>query len=455
VIRWPDRRPLLLIALALWLPLLIWWLAMLPGAYSTDSLVSWTQIETGHWGNHHPFPFTAFVWLTSFGGHQPATVSFVGTALFALALAFLVRVLGEAFGTQLAPFAMAFLLCVLPLVGVFASTVWKDIPETIVLIALQALLLRAVVTDQVSRRWWLGLGLLCLSAALVRWNGVATVIVAAVICVFALPRAIRLWAPALMVVAAVVGFLVLTTVPKVTSVTPLSPVDSHIVQISDLAYLARHDPSGLAPQVRETMQRFAPIQRWARYGRNCLTALPAGKFFGGHGQAAAAVRTDIGQLSSAWWQTFRRDPSGVLQIRLCRASLAWNPVDPSDGTVHTIQIGVMRNRYGIRPGGWGPLRRVATSYASIDNSTAMHVLAWRPALWLLALIGVTVAAARRAGDRARRLILLTVPIGTVASFAAAPAAQSARYTYAAVVICQLGLAAIAQQWLAGRHKAPR
>ena len=451
---WSDRRPLLLVAAALWLPLLIWWVALLPGGYSTDSLVSWRQIETGQWDNHHPVPFTAFVWLTSFAGHQPATVSFVETVLFAFALAVLVRVLAEAFGTTLAPLTVALLLCVLPLVGVFASTVWKDVPETIVLLLLQALLLRATITDGVSRGWWVGVGLLSLAAALIRWNGVATVIVAAVIAVFALPRRIRLWAPGLMVVAGVLGFLVLMAIPKVTSVTPLSTVDSHIEQISDLAYIARHDPSSLDPQVRQTMERFSPIERWARYGRSCLTALPAGKFFRVGGQPAGTVPPGVDRLSSAWWTTLRRDPSVVLGLRVCRAALAWNPVDPSDGTtVHTSWTGVVSNGYGIHPEGWQPLRSAATSYASINDSSAMHVLAWRPALWLLAMIAAVVAAARRAAERARRLVLLAIPIGTVASYAAAPAAQSARYTYAAVLIAQLAIAAVVGQWVNARRNA--
>ena len=63
-----QRRRLVLLVAVIWLPMLAWWLALLPGGMSIDSLDQWGQIRSGHWTSHHPVPDTAFVWLTSLGG---------------------------------------------------------------------------------------------------------------------------------------------------------------------------------------------------------------------------------------------------------------------------------------------------------------------------------------------------------------------------------------------------
>jgi hypothetical protein len=60
-------------------------------------------------------------------------------------------------------------------------------------------------------------------------------------------------------------------------------------------------------------------------------------------------------------------------------------------------------------------------------------------IWLLLAAGLAIAVWR---SRWRLVVAtLAVPLAVVASYAASPPAQDARYTYAAVLICQMFVAA--------------
>src|SRR3954447_22454960 len=114
-----PRRLALLIGV-IWLPMLAWWFALLPGGMSIDSLDQWGQIRSGHWTSHHPVPDTAFVWITSLGGTTPATTSFAQTLIVAAVLGWFVYVVTRVIGGGRAVWVTAVLLAVLPFAGVFA-----------------------------------------------------------------------------------------------------------------------------------------------------------------------------------------------------------------------------------------------------------------------------------------------------------------------------------------------
>src|SRR3954451_14398417 len=92
-----PRRLALLIGV-IWLPMLAWWFALLPGGMSNDSLDQWSQIRSGHWTSHHPVPDTAFVWLTSLGGLTPATTSLAQSLIVAAALGWFAYVVTRVIG---------------------------------------------------------------------------------------------------------------------------------------------------------------------------------------------------------------------------------------------------------------------------------------------------------------------------------------------------------------------
>lgn len=447
----PEIPRTRVLAATLAVPLLAWWLALWPGGWSVDSLDSWGQIQTGHWTNHHPVPFTALVWLTSLGGHTPATVPLVDALLVAGALAVLVGSLLRAFGGNRAPLYAALALCTLPLIGPLAAVVWKDIPELAFLLLLQGVLLTMQRrAEGHAAPWLLAIAGISLAVALLRWNGAGTVIVAALIAAVGLSGGLRWRAPVVMVLSGVAGFAFLLAVPTFTSVPKLSAADTQMEQLADLAGIAHGQPELLTARDRAALEQVAPVAAWARQGGNCTNPSILRYHLFARRDLDASVDRAAGDLSRTWWSLVRRHPTAVASQRVCRAKLAWLPVDDAHG-LHTTWTGVTPNTYGIHPGGWSPLRRAAAAAADAADSAPVHALAWRPVLWLLALVALLCATWRRTQERRLLLLVLAVPLGTVASYVVAPGAQSARYTYPAVIICQLVLAGRAAQWVTARR----
>src|SRR4051812_20892786 len=129
MLQWLSKwRHLLLMIGIIWLPMLVWWFALLPGGMSNDSLDQWSQIRSGHWTSHHPVPDTAFVWLTSLGGLTPATTSFAQTLIIAAALGWFVYVVTRVIGGGGAVWIPLVVLLGVPLFGGFAVAILKDVP---------------------------------------------------------------------------------------------------------------------------------------------------------------------------------------------------------------------------------------------------------------------------------------------------------------------------------------
>ena len=455
-----SRRRFLALFAIVWTPMLVWWLALLPGGISNDTLDSWTQIKTGHWAAHHPPPFTAFFWLTSLGGTTPATTSFVQTLLVAAALAWLALVVSEVLRAGRSVYVAAVVLAVLPLAGPFSVAIWKDVPETAVLLVLTGLLALAWGREQPpSRKWWVSVGACALVAGLLRWNGGATTAVAGVVAVIALTGATRWWAGLLTAGAGLAGTGVLLLLPHIADVTPVQPVDSLAEQIADLAQFARNNPHSFNAHDRAVLDTVAPFSEWRRAGYSCVTVDPVTYYMIRYEDRETALRAEGPALSHLWRKLARKQPGTLLHARLCRASLAWSFADPPRRHILTLQLQVSPNEFGLHPSGPAPLRNTARRYAGVSNDRWFQVMFWRPAVWLL----LTIAAAAVAGlGRARwrlLLLLLAVPLGVLLSYAVQPAAQDARYTYAATVVCQLATVAYAASrirrlpWV-GRRRQP-
>src|SRR5438309_12112541 len=204
----PSPRRLLVLTGVLWIPLLLWWFALLPGGMSYDSFNSWAQIKGQlHWASHHPPPFTAMFWLTSLGGTTPATASLARPLLMAFALAFFATAVGVALRSTRAVWICAGVLALAPLVGPFAVTIWKDIPETAALLGLAGLLVLGWRHEgPLPRWWWAALAVTSLAVGLIRWNGGPTTVVAAVVLLLAFQGARRWTVSGTVAVAGMLGF---------------------------------------------------------------------------------------------------------------------------------------------------------------------------------------------------------------------------------------------------------
>ena len=436
-----SRRFLALFAV-IWVPMLLWWVALLPGGISNDTLDSWTQIKTGQWASHHPPPFTAFFWLTSLGGTTPATTSLAETILIAASLAWFATVVSSVLNAGRAVFVAAFALAALPLVGPFSVIIWKDVPETAALLVLTGMLVLAWSRNEApSPRWWVALSGTSLVAGLLRWNGGATAAVAGVIAVIALTGKRRWWTGLATAGGGLAGTGVLLLLPHVSSVTPVQPVDSMAEQIADLAQFARNHPQSFTAHDRAILGTIAPFAEWRTAGYTCVTVDPVTYYMIRYEHLETALRAERPALSHLWRKLARKHPGELLHARLCRASLAWSFGDPPRREIPTVHPEVSPNDYGLHQLSPAPLRRAARRYAELSNDRWVQVMFWRPAIWFLLTIATALLAGLRGGRWRLLLLVLAVPAGVLLSYAVQPAAQDARYTYAATVICQVATVA--------------
>lgn len=455
--RLPRPFAILRDPMILWAPMLVWWLALLPGGMSVDSLDQWGQIHSGHWNSHHPVPDTAFVWLTSLGGWTPATTSLVQTLLIAATLGWFVHVVGRELGGRRAGLVFAALLCVLPFISVFANTLWKDVPETAALLALSGLLITGCFSgEEPGRGWWVAVVLSSFAAGLLRWNGGVTAVVAAVVIAIAVRGRRRWFSAAAVAAGGLAGTGVLLLLPHVAPVTGVPKVDSMAQQLADLAHVAHDKPQTISPANRAVLEEVAPFRRWRFGGHSCDSSDPITYRvirYEGHEAALNAHSADIARL---WRFLVKKEPGEFFDGRTCRASLAWNLANPSGHNIVTVWPVISPNSFGLHQQGPKPLRVAARHVSELSEQRWVQQLFWRPALWVLLAIASALLCGLRNGRWRLLLLVLAVPLGALASYAAAPAAQDARYTYAATVICQIatvGYAATAVQRRLTRRRA--
>jgi hypothetical protein len=456
VARWrrPSRQAVGT-TLVIWAPLLVWWLALLPGGISIDSRDVWREVVGHPWSNHHPAPYAAFVWLTSLGGTTVAGATLAQTVCVAASLSALVRALAARLGTLLAPLMAAVALGVLPLLGPFSVTLWKDVPETAALVWLSARIL-APASNQTSRGRLLSLATAAGVAASLRWNGGAACVIAALVALPDWPRVLRARHAATIAAAGVAGTLVIMLIPHVAPVSPPGPVDTSAQQLADLAQFAYHAPAAFDPRERATLERVAPFPRWrSAGGHSCRTIndVTVTMIISEHREAA--LHAAVGALDRVWRSVAFTHPWQLLRAHLCRAALAWVVVDPpSSPPIVTVWPWVRPVGDGLRSQSPHWLRRPFESYAALSDRRWVQDLFWRPASWLvLVVIAGVVVGRRRRPVGAPVAGLLAVPVGVVLSYAALPAAQDARYTYPSVVICQLGVVALLSRALRARAAA--
>jgi hypothetical protein len=436
------RRRFLALVAVVWAPLLLWWVALLPGGMSNDSFNSWTQIQAGQWSSHHPPPFTAYLWLTSLGGTTPATTSLVDSLLVALALAFFAAVVGHVLRAGRAVYVAAVLLGLLPLVGPFSVMIWKDVPETAALLVLAGLLvLGGHLEGPLPRRWWTAVAVASFVAGLLRWNGGATTVVAGVLVAVALTGSRRWWAAVATAGGGLAGTGVLLLLPYVASVTPVQAIDSQAQKLADLAQFARNSPHAFSHDDRAVLESIAPFAGWRHVAQTCLTVDTVTYYLIRYHGMNDQLQVQSAALSRVWSRVARKAPVELVRARACRASLAWSLADPPRREILTVFPHVTANGYGLHQLSPPLIRDAGRSVAELSNVRWVQVVFWRPMLWLLLLLGAAIPTIRRDGRWRVLVLLLAVPLGVLGSYVAQPAAQDARYTYAATLMFQLAVVA--------------
>ena len=175
-VKWIPFWGYALICFLLWVPSFLY---EYPGIMSPDSMNQFYQVIGAQpLSNHHPVVHTLLIglcyhvgrWFTQDVSAALSCYTIVQMSFMACCAAYVIRTLEECYGIRhrISILILAF-YALMPYQGVFAVTIWKDVPFAGIMMLTGCILLRMLCTEQ--RRLWIGLYLTGCAMSLFRSNG--------------------------------------------------------------------------------------------------------------------------------------------------------------------------------------------------------------------------------------------------------------------------------------------
>lgn len=404
--------------------LLLWWLAFYPGVMSYDTVTYVWQVGTGNWSSNHSVLYDAAVWLSLRASGQLAVLTLAQTIVAAAGLAYAVTGLRRLGASGRWLLVAATLVVCLPAVGTFISYVSKDVAFVITEIWLLGTLSRIVAARRelaahpgpTRRRLWELFAELTL-LGLFRQNGFLVIVVTAALAAAALPGLRGRVAAAGGGALALGLFANLVLFPALGVRTPGSELLLGTAY-GDLAVAYHERPGVFTAADRAVLAQVAPLEFWSR-SANCYssdTTVNGQREF-----SLAAARAHRAELVDVWVRLLKRAPEELVQTRLCRGSIAWNPFPgPAHGwTVKPPVTGaasyfgfprsaIESSRYAgaIRSAPPVPrLNRAGVWARHLSDTRSFEWFAWRGATWCyVAYLAVLVWGRRRREPGALALV---------------------------------------------------
>ncbi|MFG1750630.1 hypothetical protein [Streptosporangium sandarakinum] len=420
------------------LVLLGWWLALHPGLMSPDTVSYVRHVTTGPWTATHSVAYDALLRLSLRVTGDLSPVTLLQTTAMSAALAHLAGALGPYGPRRRWLVAAVGCAALLPPLGAFTVTMWKDVPFTICVLfaagTAAGIAARpragtrhgdgtpsgATAPDGVPAparprprgRGWdprlAALGAELLGAGLFRNNGFVVALIAAVLLVPLLPVA-RRWTAAVAAVAVAVPPLLMSTGYPALGVAPPPRVFAYQTVFGDLAVAYAERPGLFDRGQRELLTGIAPIDTWLR-GATCHTVSRV--YFDPDFDGREAERR-VSEVMDLWRGLLVRAPGVILDARLCRAALAWqvgSTAGEPGGELYRFSL-----RDPVLPPGWEGtpvaavmrgrplsegLRAAALSALDAAGAHRLEWLLWRGALWCYLCYATAALARRRTGSRA-------------------------------------------------------
>jgi len=408
-----------------------------PAQMSPDSVFQWDQLHTGNLNNWAPVIHTVLV------GGLGALLGSIGWSMIlqivalAAAIGFLCRELSRWSINRALAWTAAVVTPLSPAVALLSTVFWKDIPFSIALCVLTALVLALVRTDGAvaeRRSYMAGLAVTLFLAAAFRHNGVIVTLGAALLVGIAYRRVLRSRGILLLLSAGVVLPFVWSTVllpaagiPGARQLAAMTPM--HILA----AMAAEGQPLDGATTTK--MEGILPLSEWkSRY--DCFSANPL--------SGAPNIHFDRldASLAGPALRAALAHPSTVLRHLICLNSLNWR-LSPVFSEL--FPIGIYKVPDDPRP--WDMTMQANENVRAILDRVFQWTVAapwrfaifWRPATTMLALL-VFVAMAALQGIRPILLLPLAPVFLNVASLVPLMTTQDFRYEYPAVLIGPLLIA---------------
>jgi hypothetical protein len=380
--------------------LLLWWLAFYPGLMSYDTVTYVWQVSTGNWSSNHSVLYDAAVWLSLQITGELFLLTLAQTIAAAAGVAYVVTGLRRLGPSARWLLVAATLLVCLPAAGTFMSYVSKDVAFVITQVWLLGTITRVVAIRRerpgspvvLHRLLWALFAELTL-LGLFRQNGFLVVVVTAALAAVALPGLRgRL--------AAIGGGAVITCLFANLVFYPALGVRSPGSELllgtayGDLAVAYHEHPGIFTASDRAVMAKVAPLDYWSS-SANCYTSDTT--VTGQLPFSLAAAREHQSELAALWLRVVKRRPDVVMQTRLCRGSIAWNPFPgPAHGWTVKPQITGVAVLFNFSPEALAAspyagairsappihkLHRAAVWARRLSDTRSFEWFAWRGATW--------------------------------------------------------------------------
>lgn len=440
-----DRLILLCVVL---LPMLLWWVVFFPGTFTNDSLAIIEQIRTGNWSNDHTNAYLSFVWLTSGGGSQWGLVTLAQVILVALGITSLGSVVRRIGIPKPVVMVACGVFSMLPQVGAFAITMWKDVPSTAGALMLAAALLEHHVASspKTPTLWLAGTGALLLGAF--RWNGpIALVLLGLTILAADRVKSVRSAAVIISSALLCAGTLLLPQQLGLAESRSWRAVDDR--ELHDVAYVLHERPQSLNSKDKATLASIMPLERWSQGGSTCETidVLLYDNIYEYAPASLREIERQQSDLGAIWKRVVRGQPLLVSWVRLCRAAGVWSPVffgkQPTLGLVYLHSGDPDLGRPGFLPVLERPLIRAVMMTSSSERSKSLTLNAM---LWTLVALSLSFVLKRGAMPRLFRCCL-PVSIAVMVSVMAGAVAQDARYVAGPLLLAQFFSGVSILEWV--------
>ena len=246
------------------LPMLLVWgvtlAAFWPGIMSSDSMSQWVMGATGRYNDwqsgFHAILLAGLmrVW------YSPALVAILQIAAFALAVAWGLKVLQAHGVPRIALWGISLLFAAFPINGIFAITLWKDIPYAIAFLWLTILIVKIVLAGGSTGRDWLFLGISAFLVAILRHNGAPVAAVTLLVLLFIY---IKTWKPFLgaLLVAALLYLGANGPLYSSVNLDREGSGQSNLILLHHIAaHVAAETP--LKPDERDYLEGLLPLHDW-------------------------------------------------------------------------------------------------------------------------------------------------------------------------------------------------
>ncbi|GAA0926670.1 hypothetical protein [Nonomuraea longicatena] len=444
------------------LVLLAWWVGLYPGLFSRDSVLYLSHTMAGPWVSDHSVLYDSLLWLSVTWTGDIGALSLLQTTAMAATLTFTAGALVTLGAPRRTTRAVAMVMPLLPPVGAFSVTFWKDVPFTICAVAVAGVCARIAADRRVTPARLAALAALFAGLGLFRANGflVVAIAVGALVLVVRTAR-VRV----LLLGAAVAGIPLLLNSLVFPLAGILAPSKTYVYHTAfgDLAVAYRFRPDLFDNRDRALLASVAPLRRWER-GGNCHTINPLiwrGDF------DWAKADAGVGELLALWQRLVLTDPGLVVDTRLCRGAIAWkiwaDDREADGGDTYRFSLrpnadtyvgaeGVTdypeRHLFSARPLST-ELRAVADTWLELTRNRAVDWVLWRGALWSY-LSYAAVALAAWSLREWRVLGIAAIVLGQQLAILANISAQDFRYMASPILIGMLLLPLLVVSFRRGR-----